>query len=138
MLKVIAKLKAPINTFMRNGKEETFFKPIGSMVELDNGKTMLLIDKSFNLLAIQHKENAGSVPIYMEYEEVTQTPVSQNKPVQQKAKQSNDKKKKTRPTAAQVQAAKQLLQVDARARETKEHGSVLPFDDEPFDDPIPF
>lgn len=138
MLNKIADIKAAVNHYQSGGKQHTFYKPVGSlMLNPDTNQQFLLLDKSFNLMAVigASDPEKGSVFLPLDFVD-DKPPKQQNKPLSQKAKQSNDKTKKTRPTKAQIQAALSILDVDARAKQNK--GKDGKHIDLPFDDKIGF
>lgn len=132
MLNKIASITAPINHYQSNGKQHTFNKPIGSLMENDKGQQFLLIDKSFNLMAVIGASDPEKGSVFLPLDFVDEKPPKQqNKPISAKAVQSDAKKKKTaRPSKEAIQNALKLLQTDKMLEQSEKAGHPLPFDDE--------
>lgn len=132
MLNKIASITAPINHYTSQGQQHTFNKPIGSLMENSQGQQFLLLDKSFNLMAVIGASDPEKGSVYLPLEFTTEKPPKQqNKPVNQKAKQSADKPKQSqRPSKEAIHNALKLLQTDKMLEQSEKAGHPLPFDDE--------
>ena len=126
-----ATVQATINRYIdKQGKEQKFNKNIGSLMENDNGQQFLLIDKSFNLLAVAHDQDKGSVCLQL-VPEANYKQAQQPKPTSTAKASHNVYEPEVREKA--LHNARELLaNEDMRI---KANGGKDPL---PFDDPIPF
>lgn len=136
MLTKVASITAPINHYQSQGKQHTFYKPVGSlMLNPETNQQFLLLDKSFNPMSVIDASNPekGSIYLPLTYVDV-KAPVSQNKPIVTKKVQSVEKPQKTAKASKQaIQAALSLLQNEDMRRQNKGKDGKhidLPFDDE--------
>jgi len=75
MLNKIANITAPITHYQNSGKQCTFYKPVGLLMENpDTGKQFLLNDKSFNLMAVIGASDDTKGCVFLPLELVTQNP----------------------------------------------------------------
>lgn len=138
MLKVIAEITAPTNDYKdkNTGKTKTFYRKIGSIMENDSGSQFILLDKFFNLAAIDSDPTKANVLLPLNFIEneishqghfKTTSPKSD---INTPPKQAKKKRDNAKATPEAIKAAKKLLQTDAMMKQSKSAGHVLPFDDE--------
>ncbi len=64
-MKIIKELAVVVGSYQKDGQTKKKYKNVGSLMQMDDGSQMILLDRSFNPAGIPHKEGSENIILSM-------------------------------------------------------------------------